>query len=87
MIIYDITQWVDPAKNKEWYSLRVLSQWDFTKPVCFEERSNRDPIVFSLRKNTIINNTSYESVIVTNLSQEMKDELVSMGYSLLNRIQ
>ena len=83
MIIYGSTRWVDPAKNKEWYSLEMINQWDcITKPVCFEE-TDRHPIVYSLRKTTVVNNTWYESVIVTDVSQEMKDELVSMGYSLV----
>ena len=54
-----------------------------TEPVCFGKLSNRHPIVYSLRKTTVVNNTWYESVIVTDVSQEMKDELVSMGYSLV----
>jgi len=52
-VIHNSTQWVDPAKNKEWYSLRVINQWDcITKPVCFEELSNRHRIAYSLIKNT-----------------------------------
>jgi len=83
MIIHGSSQWVDPAQNKEWYSLGVINQWDWiTKPVCFKTLSGGHLIAYCLNKNLSINETQYKLEVVTDLSQEMKDELVCMGYSL-----
>lgn len=82
MIIYGSTQWVDPSKNKEWYSLEVINQWDWkTDPVCFQNLDGH-LIPYCLNKNTAINDTQAKREIVTELTQEIKDELVRMGYSL-----
>jgi hypothetical protein len=82
MIIYGSTQWVDPSENKEWYSLEVINQWDWiTDPVCFQNlRGNL--ISYCLNKNTAINDTQAKRERVTELTQEIKDELIRMGYSL-----
>jgi len=82
MIIYGSTQWVDPSENKEWYSLEVINQWDWkTDPVCFQNL-NGHLISYCLNKNTAINDTQAKRERVTELTQEIKDELVRMGYSL-----
>ena len=85
MTIYHYSQWVDPSKNKEWYSLEVINQWDWvTKPVCYKILNGRHLIAYSLNKNLSINNTQYSQEAVTDLSQEIKDKLIEMGYSLNN---
>ena len=82
MIIYGSTQWVDPSRNKEWYSLEVINQWDcITKSVCFKNLGSV-LISYCLNKNTAINDTQAKREIVTELTQEIKDELLKMGYSL-----
>jgi hypothetical protein len=82
MIIYGSTQWVDPSENKEWYSLEVINQWDWkTDPVCFQNLSGH-LISYCLNKNTAINDTQAKREKVKDLTQEIKDELVRMGYSL-----
>lgn len=83
MIIYGSTQYVDPSENQEWYSLEVINQWDWkTEPVAFKALSNGHLISYCLNKNTAINNTQAKREKVTELTQEMKDELINMGYSL-----
>jgi hypothetical protein len=82
MIIYGSTQWVDPSENKEWYSLEVINQWDWiTKPVCFKNLSGH-LISYCLNINTSINETQSKRERVTELTQEIKEELLKMGYSL-----
>lgn len=82
MIIYGSTQWVDPSENKEWYSLEVINQWDWkTDPVCFQNLSGH-LISYCLNKNTAISDTQAKRERVTELTQEIKDELLKMGYSL-----
>ena len=82
MKIYGTAEWVDPAKNKEWYSLDVINQWDWgITPVCFKN-FNGHIIPYCLNKYISINDTQAEKELVTELTQEIKDELVRMGYSL-----
>ena len=83
MIIYGSTQWVDPSENKEWYSLEVINQWDWkTSPICFETLDGGHLISYCLNKNTSINESQYRREKIIELTQEMKDELVKMGYRL-----
>jgi hypothetical protein len=82
MKIYGSTQWVDPSENKEWYSLEVISQWDWEKtPICFQNL-NGHIISYCLNKNTSISDTQAKRERVTQLTQEMQEALVKMGYLL-----
>lgn len=81
MKIYGSAQCVDPSENKEWYSLSVINQWDFiTNTICFREISG-NLISYCLYKNTE-NNGFVKRETVNELTQEVKDELLKMGYSL-----
>jgi hypothetical protein len=83
MIIYGSTQYVNPAENKEWYSLEVINQWDWkTDPIAFKTLNNNHLIAYSLRKNIAISDNQCKIEQVIELTQEMKDELIKMGYSL-----
>jgi hypothetical protein len=82
MIIYGSTIWVDPSEHTEWYKLEVINQWDWIQnPICYQ-KIDGNLISFSLIKCTSINNEQYVTEKVTELSQEMKDELIKMGYTL-----
>lgn len=82
MKIYRSTQWVDPSENKEWYSLEVINQWDWiTEPICFRNLDG-NLISYCLNKNTSINEVQTKSESITELTQEIKEALLKMGYSL-----
>lgn len=82
MKIYGSTQWVDPLENKEWYFLEVINQWDLERtPICFWYFGGQ-VIPYCLNKNTSISDTQVKKERITQITQEMKDELVKMGYVL-----
>lgn len=81
MEILNSTQYVDPGKQKEpWYQLSVINQWDWkTKPVCYR-MSDNIMISYCLYKYTSTSENSYKGDIVENLTDEMKEELISKNY-------
>ncbi len=82
MKIYGSTQWVDPSQNKEWYSLEVINQWDFkTDPIYFQYLGD-SLLSYCLNKNTTINDTEIKRERVIEITREIKNELLKMGYSL-----
>jgi len=85
MIIYGSAQWVDPTENSEWYQLSVINQWDWkTKAVCFKNLGGQ-LISYTLHKSTVSDNTQTVSITIPKITQEMKDELVKMGYELISK--
>jgi hypothetical protein len=83
MIIYSSTQYVDPKINKEWYSLEVVNKWDWkTKSICYSEFSG-NVISYCLYKNkSNQDSNSYKRELIKEPTEEMKTELVKMGYLL-----
>jgi len=81
MKILGSTQYVDLAKQKEpWYQLDVINMWDWgTKSICFQELSGT-LISYCLKINTPIDGKSYQSTIVHLINDEMKAEIIKMGY-------
>lgn len=87
MEIIGSAQYVDLKTQKEsWYQLYVINQWDFkTKAICFQ-RLGTTIISYCLKLNTPKTKDSYKSEIVEIITDEMKDELISKGMTLSNRI-
>jgi len=76
------TQYVNLENQKEfWYQLAVINQFSFDKAICYEKNDGKI-IYFSLRKNTVVNNVSYKSEIVEELTQDMIVTLINMGFRL-----
>jgi hypothetical protein len=84
MKIHHSTEYIDPSKNKEWYQLDVINQYYFNpKPVCFRYIDN-NLIPYSLIHNVVID-SHCKSNAVLEVTKEMENELVSMGYTLTNQ--
>ena len=80
MKIYNSTQTIQENNHTEWYELQVLSIWDYKKqPVCFKYVGG-NLLAFCLYK--YCKTQPNERVLITELSSDIKDELISMGYSL-----
>lgn len=83
MEILGSTQYVDLEKQKEqWYQLSVINQWDWsTKAVCFSNVGNT-LISYCINLCTPISNDRYRIEKIEELTDEMKDFLLSKGYSV-----
>ena len=83
MEILGSTQYVDLNTQKEpWYQLSVINQWDWsTKPVCFSY-IRETLISYCLYKCTPVSDKQYNQEIVEVLTGEMRECLISKGYSL-----
>ena len=88
MDIIGSTQYVDLKHQQEsWYQLEVINQWDFiTKPICYRY-SGDVLIMYCLRYSTKKDEFSTTSIIVTNITTEIKEELVKMGYIMCRDIK
>ena len=83
MEILGSTQYQDAIKQKKpWYQLRVINRWDWiTEPVCFENiRGVR--ISYCLTLNTPTSDTGWTSEVIKNITNEMKEVLLSKGLTL-----
>ena len=81
MKIFSSTEY-NSDRSKPWYELVVINQWDFkTTPVCFGT-SNGHIISYSLCLNTPLNENTAKHSTVEKLTEEMKEELTSQGYTL-----
>lgn len=83
MEILNSTQSVDLVNQKEpWYQLEVINQWDWgTKIVCYH--MSKDVIItYRLKLNTPKNKDIFTSETVENITNEMGDALIEMGYTL-----
>lgn len=83
MEIKGTTEYTDLSQQKDiWYQLEVINQFDWKKkPVCFKY-SGKILIPYCLNKNTPINTRQNKSEIVEIITDEMKDELIAMGYTI-----
>ena len=83
MEILGSTQYVNLEKQKEnWYQLSVINQWDFsTKSICFKYYGNT-LISFCLNLCTPKTSNSYKTEKIEVLTDEMKEVLVSNGYTV-----
>lgn len=80
MKIYGSTQYVDPATNGEWYQVDVISQWDWsTKAICFKILG-KQLIPYCFRKHVATSPRSSQTTLIEAPTEEMKKELISMGY-------
>jgi hypothetical protein len=85
MKIYGSTQWVDSTKNKEWYQLEVINQWNWSeKAICFKKLDTMI-ISYCLKINTV-EDTNRFCKTVTDITDEIKTELVNQGYVLSNTL-
>jgi hypothetical protein len=86
MIIYGSTQYVDPAQNKEWYSLSVINQFDcVTKPICYkvwDYNNKTETISYCLEHHTSTSDSTSNYTVVSELTLDMKIQLLAMGYLL-----
>ena len=83
MEILGSTQYVDlRIQNEPWYQLSVISQWDWsTKAVCYSYAGNV-LISYCLYKCIPASDDTYKQEVVKELTNEMEEILISMGYSL-----
>lgn len=83
MKIFGSTQYVNLSERVEpWYQLEVINMWDWkTKAICFKY-AGKTLISYCLKLNTVINENSYTSIPVEDITDEMKNELLKMGYTL-----
>ena len=82
MKIYGSTQYVDILEEKEYFQLEVINMWDFkTRTICFKE-INGEFISYCLNKYIALNNLECKKENITELTQEMKKEIIKMGYIL-----
>jgi len=84
MEIKGSTEYVDLSKQKEpWYQLNVTNMWDWTtKSICNKNFENGHIVHFHLNYNSPISDNQYKSETVTEITQEIKDELAKMGYNV-----
>jgi hypothetical protein len=72
----------NPEGHHEWFKLEVINIWDWkTEPICFK-KIKEHIISYSLVYNTRISENQYSSVSISELNDEMKEDLIKMGYSL-----
>jgi hypothetical protein len=82
MKIYSSTAYVDPSKEKEWYQLQVINQWDWvSKSICYQYIGNT-LISYKLLKYISISDTQIKCINITELTPEMEIEIFNMGYTL-----
>lgn len=82
MKIYESNQYIEKSKDTEWYQLSQVGIWDWNiKSICY--RKDEDyTFYYCLKKCIAFSSNAYESKIVETLTDEMKEELLNMGYSL-----
>ncbi len=86
MEIYGSTIWVNPEETKEWYQLRVISQWDWdSKAICFQNLDGHI-IGYKLMHCTVQQSSMYQCKTVDIITDEMKEELINQGYTISNKV-
>jgi len=83
MEILGSTQYVDLKQQKEpWYQLSVINQWDWkTQAVCYSY-VGKILIAYCLYKCSPVSESQYNREIIGELTDEMKETLISNGYAL-----
>lgn len=80
--IYGSTEAPNREVVLEWLQLEVINQWDFkTSPICF-----KDNIPYSIHKCTVVSYRRCKITPVLNLTKEIKEELIRMGYILNKKL-
>ena len=83
MKIYDSSIFVD---EPEYFQLSVICVWDFiTKPVCYKYCKNlggQNLISYCLYKKQETSNGIWHAEPINTLTNDMKNELISMGYTI-----
>ena len=88
MVIHDSSVWIEPKIIKEWYQLKVISQWDWdSKAICFKQISND---IISYKLCHYIADAEKQPYLSCNtiniITDEMKEELLKQGYTLSDKI-
>jgi hypothetical protein len=88
MKIYRSTEYVkDNEREHPWYSLSVINQWDWkSKAVCYGF-VGEILIGYSLELNTKTGLDSWKSEDIETLTEDMKQELIGMGYMLTSNTE
>ena len=83
MKIYRSTEYTPETEREQpWYSLEVISQWDLkSKAVCYDY-AGAVLISYCLELNASTGKDSWRSERIETLTEDMKQELVKMGYKL-----
>ena len=82
MEILESTRCVDMAKQKEsWYQLEVINIWDWTSNAVCYDQVRENIISYKLYLNTPSDSGSWKRELITELTDEMRNTLKSMGYS------
>jgi len=83
MKIYRSTEYVNEIEREQpWYSLDVINQWDWkSKAVCYDY-AGAVLISYCLKLNTSTGNDSWKSEKIEELTEDMEQELIKMGYKL-----
>ena len=85
MKIYTPTAYVNHKESVgQWFQLEVLNMWDFKNQSVCSSRCIGHTIRYYLNSCVATSDTSYKSTIVETLTDEMKYEIISMGYELTN---
>jgi len=83
MEILGSSRYVDLTKQKgSWYQLSVINMWDWSTPAVCYGYAGKTLISYALHYNTPISENSWESKIITELTDEMKESLLLDGYEL-----
>jgi hypothetical protein len=81
MEILGSNRYVDLTKQKgSWYQLSVINMWDWSTPTVCYGYVGKTLISYALHFNTPKTENSWDSKVVTEITEEMKDELTKMGY-------
>jgi len=81
MKIYQSTTHVQEPIGTRYYQLNVISQWDWHRKAC----CYKGDISYSLWKCVRISDTESRIEIVSDLTNEIREELIEMGYTLAGR--
>jgi len=83
MKIYRSTTYVNKTEREHpWYKLEVINQWDWkSKAVCYDH-AGAVLISYCLKLNTSTGKDSWKSENIETLTDEMKQELIKMGYKV-----
>jgi len=83
MKIYRSTEYVNEIEREQpWYSLDVINQWDWKSKAICNDYAGAVLISYCLKLNTSTARDCWKSEKIETLTEEMKQELVKMGYKL-----
>lgn len=86
MKIYETCIYV--GDKKEWYQLEIINMWDWsTKKICFKNDGDGHIFSYCLNKYIRIDKKHSKFEKITELSDDIKKELISMGYTLASLVK